>query len=67
VLQPTTDPTPVLEIIRPHVMTHGDDWKRLREGNETLVRLGVEFVLLPYGNGKGTTGIIERIRHMEIA
>lgn len=61
-LQPGTDPTPVLELLRPDIMTHGDDWEKLREGDESLDRLGVEWVVLPYGHGKGTTGIIDRIR-----
>lgn len=54
-VQPTTDPTPLLERFRPDVMTHGDDWAELREGNETLSRLGIEFVLLPYTQGISTT------------
>lgn len=47
-LQPTTDPTPLLERYRPDVMTHGDDWAELREGADTLRRLGVEWRLIPY-------------------
>lgn len=46
--QATTDPTPLLERFRPDVMTHGDDWDRLREGHETLERLGIEWILIPY-------------------
>lgn len=66
-LQPGTDPSAVLFALRgigmtPAVMTHGDDWSTLREGNETLRVLGMELVLLPYGKGGGTTEIIERIR-----
>jgi cytidyltransferase-like protein len=66
-LQPGTDPSPVLCALdalglRPDLMTHGDDWTQLREGGETLARLGIELVLLPYGPGQGTTGIIRRIR-----
>jgi glycerol-3-phosphate cytidylyltransferase len=66
-LQPGTDPSPVLEALAavgvcPSVMAHGDDWSELREGNDTLERLGIELALLPYGNGDGTTGIIRRIR-----
>lgn len=53
--QPTTDPTPLLERFRPHALVHGDDWKRLLEGNTTLRRLGVDFVLLPYTPGISTT------------
>lgn len=47
VLQHGTDPTPVLESLLPDVMTHGDDWVRLREGHESLERLGVEWKLIP--------------------
>lgn len=59
-LQETTDPTPVLERIRPDIFTHGDDWTRLIRGNETLERLGIEFVLLPYTSGISTT----RLRYL---
>lgn len=55
VRQATTDPTENLERFQPDVMTHGDDWSRLREGHETLERLGVEFVTLPYTQGVSTT------------
>lgn len=54
-LQQTTDPTPLLLRFRPDVMTHGDDWGRLREGHETLEQLGIEWVLLPYTEGVSTT------------
>jgi glycerol-3-phosphate cytidylyltransferase len=61
-LQPGTDPSPVLRSLCglglcPHVMTHGDDWTELREGNETLVELGIELELLPYTPGVSTTTI----------
>lgn len=46
--QDSTDPTPLLERYRPQVLVHGDDWQRLIRGNETLERLGIELVLLPY-------------------
>lgn len=59
-LQPTTDPTPLLEVVRPHVLTHGSDWTQLREGQETLTRLGIEFVRLPYTPGVSTGQLIER-------
>lgn len=66
-LQPGTDPTPVLLALdalglRPAIMAHGDDWSELREGSETLRRLGIEWRTVPYGDGAGTTGLIERIR-----
>lgn len=54
-LQPTTDPTPLLERYRPTMLVHGDDWERLIEGNETLERLGIEFVRLPYTPEVSTT------------
>lgn len=57
VLQPTTDPTPVLEVLRPDAMTHGDDWHELRQGQATLDRLGIEWVLLPYTPGVSSTAI----------
>lgn len=54
-MQQTTDPTPLLERFRPHKLVHGDDWERLREGHDTLERLGIEFVRLPYTPGVSTT------------
>jgi cytidyltransferase-like protein len=54
-LQPTTDPTPLLERFRPHALVHGDDWARLKVGHATLERLGIEFVRLPYTPGISTT------------
>lgn len=71
VRQPGTDPTPVLDMLVGDMgipivaMTHGDDWSELREGNKTLERYGIRLVLLPYGSGKGTTGIIHEIRTRE--
>jgi len=50
-LQAGTDPSDNLRALvtlgmRPEIMTHGNDWTELREGNETLSQLGVELVLL---------------------
>ncbi len=61
ILQDGTDPSPVLEVVRPQVMTHGDDWERLREGHETLERLGVRFVTLPYTPGISSTLLREGV------
>jgi rfaE bifunctional protein nucleotidyltransferase chain/domain len=61
-LQPTTDPSPLVELIRPKLLTHGDDWEQLLQGHETLGRLGVEFVRLPYTPGISTTILVERVR-----
>lgn len=55
VLQNGTDPTEHLERFRPNLMTHGDDWARLREGHDTLENLGVEFVTVPYTDGISST------------
>lgn len=60
-LQPGTDPTPCLELVRPDVMTHGDDWTELLEGQQTLNRLGVEWVTLPYTPGVSTTQVREEV------
>lgn len=60
-IQATTDPTPVLEIVRPHIMTHGSDWKSLKEGHESLARLGIEFVLLPYTEGISSTDLRKKL------
>lgn len=61
VLQKTTDPTPELEVIRPDILTHGSDWSQLREGQETLERLGIAFVLLPYTPGVSTSDLIAQL------
>ena len=55
VLQHGTDPSENLVRFRPDAMTHGDDWERLREGHETLGRLGIAFRRLPYTPGVSTT------------
>lgn len=60
VMQATTDPSPLLERFLPDVFTHGDDWERLLEGHETIEKLGVEFVTLPYTPGVSTTLLRER-------
>jgi len=67
VIQPTTDPTPMLEAIRPCVVTHGDDWERFREGHESLARLGIQFVRLPYTKGISTGRLIRDIAEREAA
>lgn len=59
--QQTTDPTPLLERFRPDMLVHGDDWDRLREGHETLERLGIEFVRLPYTPEVSTSILRERM------
>lgn len=60
-VQHTTDPSELLERFRPDVMTHGDDWDRLREGHETLERLGVEWVTIPYTRGVSSTALREAV------
>lgn len=62
VIQATTDPTPILEALLPDIMTHADDWSRLREGHETLERLGIEWRQFPYTSHVSTTKIIERMK-----
>lgn len=57
--QPTTDPTPLLVRFQPDIMTHGDDWDRLLQGQETVERLGIEWVLLPYTKDVSTTMLRE--------
>ena len=59
-LQATTDPTPLLERYRPDVMTHGDDWEELREGQATINRLGIEWRLIPYTPGISSTVLREK-------
>lgn len=61
-LQPGTDPSPVLRALaacgcKPFVMTHGDDWTELREGNETLAELGIGLQLIPYTPDVSTTRV----------
>lgn len=66
VLQPTTDPSPVLRMVRPAVMTHGDDWDRLKEGHETVEELGIEWVLVPYTPDTSTTRVRARLEDSEV-
>lgn len=61
VSQRTTDPTEHLERFQPSVMTHGDDWERLIQGHETIDRLGIEFVRLPYTPGISSTELRQRM------
>lgn len=60
IIQEATDPTPVLEMLdaeglRPKYLTHGSDWSKLLAGNETLDRLGIRLVILPYTPGISTS------------
>jgi glycerol-3-phosphate cytidylyltransferase len=55
VLQDSTDPTPELERFRPDVFTHGSDWDRLKQGHDTIDRLGIKYVSIPYTEGISTT------------
>lgn len=61
-MQPTTDPTPLLERFRPDVMTHSDEWTRLLEGHDTLERLGIEWRLIPHTPGISSTVLRDRLR-----
>jgi glycerol-3-phosphate cytidylyltransferase len=63
-LQPGTDPSPVIRAVAacgacPDVMTHGDDWDRLKEGHETLEELGIAFRTIPYTPGISSTMLRE--------
>jgi rfaE bifunctional protein nucleotidyltransferase chain/domain len=60
-LQHGTDPSHNLIRFRPDVMTHGDDWDRLKEGHETIERLGIEFVTLPYTPDVSTSLLREKV------
>lgn len=61
VMQHGTDPSDILKLIRPDMMTHGSDWDRLKVGHETLERLGIDWVVLPYTLGVSTTETIARM------
>lgn len=61
VIQLTTDPTRELLVVQPHMLIHGDDWEKLREGHPTLVQRGIEFVKVPYTPGISTGQLIEKI------
>lgn len=66
VFQPGTDPTPTLVMLdalglKPDILTHGDDWHRLKQGHETLSQLGIGFVVVPYTHGVSTTETIARM------
>lgn len=53
--QETTDPTPNLEIVKPHIFTHADDWPRLLRGHETLEKLEIDYITIPYTKGVSST------------
>jgi rfaE bifunctional protein nucleotidyltransferase chain/domain len=55
VYQATTNPTENLRRFLPDIMTHGDDWDRLREGHGDMEALGVQWVTLPYTQGISST------------
>lgn len=58
-LQDGTDPSDNLRRYRPDIMTHADDWNRLKEGHETLAEVGTDWVLLPYTEGVSSTQLRE--------
>lgn len=62
IIQQETDPTRELEVIRPDILTHGDDWSKLLRGQETLQRLGIKFVLLPYTENVSSSMIKQIIK-----
>ena len=62
--QLTTDPSPLLERYRPDIMTHGDDWAELREGQETIERLGIEWRLIPYTQGISSSQVRAAINEL---
>lgn len=66
-IQRGTDPTELLERFRPAVMTHGDDWEQLLEGHETLARLGIDFVRIPYTQGVSSTALRARMEMAWVA
>jgi len=55
VSQETTDPSENLQRFQPSIMTHGDDWERLKEGHQTLEELGIEYRTIPYTPGISST------------
>lgn len=65
VVQPGRDPTPVLEILQPDVLFHGDDWIEI-PGKEWMESRGKKCVATPYKYGwKCTTEIIQAILDRE--
>lgn len=69
VIQPGTDPTPVLTRLEsiglcPAAMTHGGDWDRLLEGQETLDDLGIEFVKIPLIDNISSSYLRDRLDEM---
>lgn len=67
------DLKPMVELFRPSVMVHGDDWPResylrqIRMTEEDLRRYRLELVFLPYWRGTSTTSIVERLRVPPVA
>jgi len=70
VTQYGTDPSDVLRSLtalglKPFCMTHGDDWTRLKEGNETLEELGIELKLIPRTTGESTSRLVSKIQGVQ--
>jgi D-beta-D-heptose 7-phosphate kinase/D-beta-D-heptose 1-phosphate adenosyltransferase len=56
-------PTALLEVVRPDVFVKGGDYTEATLPEAALVRrLGARIELLPYLDGRSTSGIIERVR-----
>lgn len=56
-IQHGTDPSALLERWRPDILVHGDDWSTLKAGQETVERLGIKWLLLPYTPEVSTTAL----------
>lgn len=66
IVQGGTNPTLELSYLtqmglKPEILTHGDDWPELRSGMETLNKLRIEYVTVPYTHGVSTTETIARL------
>lgn len=61
VYQDGTDPSENLRQFWPDVMTHGDDWSRLKVGHETLQDLKIEYVTIPYTQGISSTALRQHL------
>ena len=62
IVQLSRDPTENLEIIRPNVLFHGDDWDEI-PGSKWMYAHGGRVVKTPYLHGVSTSDIIKRCKN----
>jgi len=62
-IQRSVDPTDNLRMLRPDILTHGDDWNEDFPGANYMRSIGKKAIRTEYYPWQSTTKIIERIRN----